>query len=117
VLIWRGWGFLTVVILFSALLFAQLATDAIGGGGTYESNPYIFGGIALVIGGIATHLVARWLDGRSRPRNLVDEATGERVVLVARNDFFWISMRTWGLVAVVAGVTMLGIGLYDRMLG
>ncbi len=112
-LIWRGLGFLTVVILFGALILTQLAVDALSGEGTYEANPYLYGGFALIVGGIATHLVGHWLDRRRRTRDLVDQATGERFVLQDRNDLFWISMRAWGLVAIAAGTVMFLIGVYD----
>ena len=112
-IIWRGWGILTVVTLFGGLLLAQLAVDAVAGDGTYESNSFMFGGLGLVVGGIATYFLGRWLDRRDRPRNLVDEATGERVVMQARNDLFWVSMRTWGLIGIVAGVTMFLLGVYE----
>jgi hypothetical protein len=114
-IVWRGWGILTVVILFGALILTQLAVDAVGGEGTYEASPYLYAGFGLVIGGTATHFLGRWLDGRSRRRDLVDQQTGERVVLQDRNDLFWVSMRTWGLVAIVAGATMTVIGIGDRL--
>jgi hypothetical protein len=112
-LIWRGWGVLTVVILFGALILTQLVVDGLSGDGTYEANPYLYGGFALIVGGMATHLTGRWLDSRGRRRDLVDQATGERFVLQDRNDLFWISMRTWGLIAIVAGTAMFLIGVLD----
>ncbi len=112
-LIWRGWGVLTVVILFGALILTQLVVDGLSGDGTYEANPYLYGGFALIAGGMATHLTGRWLDSRGRRRDLVDQATGERFVLQDRNDLFWISMRTWGLIAIVAGTAMFSFGIVN----
>jgi hypothetical protein len=103
-IIWRGWGILTVVFLFGGLLAAQLIVDAVAGGGTYSANSAVYGGAGVGIGGVVTYLVGQWLENRNSPRRLVDPASGEEVMIESRNDLFWIPMRIWGLIGVIGGV-------------
>jgi hypothetical protein len=115
VLIWRGWGILTVVTLLGGAALVQLAGEAIVGEATYEANRYAFSGLSWMLGGIATYLVGQWLDRRNRPPDLVDSATRQRVSTRARNDLFWIPMPTWGLVGIVGGTTMILLGTFGSL--
>ena len=101
-LIWRGWGILAVVLGFGALVAAQSIVDAVAGRGTYSENSGLFGGVALVIGGVATFFLGRWLNDPKRNRVLVDKP---------RNDLFWIPMEIWGGVLVVGGLVMFVVGM------
>jgi hypothetical protein len=103
VIIWRGWGFLAAIFLFGGLLVTQLVVDGVAGQGTYSNNSAVFGGIGAMVGGAVTLAVARWLERRNPPRQLVDPATGEGVRLQSRDDLFFIPMKFWGLIGIVGG--------------
>jgi hypothetical protein len=105
-IIWRGWGFLAAVLLFGGLVLAQLLINGVAGEGTYEANSAVYGGIGVAVGGIATFLLGQWLDGRNPPRRLVDQETGQRVVVEARNDLFWMPMKLWGVIGIVGGLIL-----------
>ena len=102
-IIWRGWGFLAAVLIFGGLLAAQLVVDAILGDGTYSANSGLYGGIGAAIGGALTYGVGQWLQRRNPPRRLIDAETGQEVIHHARNDLFFIPMKTWGVIAIVGG--------------
>jgi hypothetical protein len=105
-IIWRGWGIVTVVLLFGGLFMAQLLVNSVAGEGTYETNSQAYGGIGVAVGGIATFLLGQWLDRRNPPRRLVDQETGQQVVIEDKNDLFWIPMKTWGLIGIAGGLIM-----------
>ena len=67
--------------------------------------------MALVIGGVATFFLGRWLNDPKRNRVLVDKETGQEVVDKPRNDLFWIPMEIWGGVLVVGGLVMFAAGM------
>ena len=100
-LIWRGWGILTVVTLLGGAALIQLAGKALVGEASYEANRTALAGVGWAAGGVATYLVGRWFDRRS-----TEQPAARRV----RNDLFWISMPTWGLVGIVGGTTMVLLG-------
>jgi hypothetical protein len=103
VIIWRGWGFLAAIFLFGGLLVTQLVVDGVSGQRTYSNNSAVFGGVGAMVGGAVTYAVARWLERRNPPRQLVDPATGEEVRLQSRDDLFFIPMKVWGLIGIVGG--------------
>jgi hypothetical protein len=110
--IWRGWGILTAVLLFGGLVLAQVLVNAVAGEGTYEANSAVYGGIGVAVGGIATFLLGQWLDRRNPPRRLVDQETGQQVMVEAKNDLFWIPMKVWGIIGVLGGLIMFLIGAF-----
>ena len=110
-IIWRGWGFLAAVLLFGGLVAAQLTAEAIGGEGAYQRNSLLLGGLGLAAGGAVTFLLARWLEGRNPPRSLVDQATGEQVVVQRRDDLFFIPMKYWGIVGIAGGLIVATMGI------
>ena len=96
-------------------MVAQLVVDALLGEGAYSSNSRLYGGIGAAIGGAATYAVGTWLERRNAPRRLVDAETGEEVIHQARNDLFFIPMKTWGLIGMIGGAIVavsdvIGIG-------
>lgn len=110
-LIWRGWGFLAAVLLFGGLLAAQFVVEAIAGEGSYSRNSAVYGGIGVAIAGIVTFLLGQWLERRNPPRQLVDQKTGEQVVVQDRHDLFFVPMKYWGLIGVVGGIIIAVTGM------
>ena len=83
-------------LLFTALGVPQLAFLAFSGG--------------LFAAAAANWLIGKRLNG-TPGRELVDPATGERVLLARQHKLFWIRMEYWSIpVAVMAFVPLLAIG-------
>jgi hypothetical protein len=106
-IIYRGLGFLVFLITCLSSLAVNLLVDAVGGKGYWDSHAWPLASAlmaaAIVIGAIGMYLA-------SLPtRNLVDEQTGERVVLSKKHDFFFIPMKWWGPI-------LFGIGLLTLLL-
>ncbi len=102
-IIWSGLGFLVAVITFGCCLVVNIVLDAQFGEGFYSSNLWAVGA-ALVLGGIVSSGVGFMLKGRS-DRFVVDEETGERMVINnSSHSFFFVPMHWAGIVVAVIGV-------------
>lgn len=107
--IWSGLGFLVAVITFGSCLLFNFLLDAQFGEGYYSSQQWAIGA-ALIVGGIVSSGIGFTLKGRS-DRHVVDEATGERMVINNSNhSFFFIPMHWAGVVIVVIGI---GVAVSD----
>ena len=101
-IVWSGWGALTIVIvgvvaivvgallqmIFVALGVPQLAFLAFSAG--------------LFAAAAANWFVGKRLNGKPA-RELLDPATGERVLLTRRHSLFWIRMEYWSIPVALAG--------------
>ncbi len=111
--IWSGLGFLAGVITFAFLLIFNFVLDSQFGEGYYSSHPWAIGS-ALILGGIASSAGGFVLKGRT-DRYVVDETTGERLVINnSSHSFFFIPMHWAGLVIAVIGV---GVALSGTFAG
>ncbi len=107
--IWSGLGFLVVVITFGSCLLFNFLLDAQFGEGYYSSNRWAIGA-TLIVGGIVSSGIGFMLKGRS-DRYVVDEETGERMVINNSNhSFFFVPMHWAGVVIVVIGI---GVAVSD----
>ena len=103
--IWNGLGFLVAVITFGSCLLANFVLDAQFGEGYYSSHQWTIGA-ALLVGGIVSSAIGFMLKGRS-DRFVVDEETGERLVVNKSNhSFFFIPMHWAGIVIGIIGIGM-----------
>ena len=104
--IWSGWGILTVLI--AALV---CGTFSAGGVALFDmAGLHRWSGLAFGLGLLAAAAVNWWIGRRlnSRPgRMLTDQATGQTVVLRRRHSLFFIPMQWWSVPLAVAGVLML----------
>ena len=104
-LIWNGLGFLVAAITFGCCLMANFLLDAQFGKGFYSSHLWAVG-LALLLGGIISSGVGFLLKGRS-DRFVVDEETGERLVInQSDHSFFFIPMHWAGVVIAVIGASV-----------
>jgi hypothetical protein len=100
-LVWRGWGILVVVLSFAALLLTQVASDAMFGEGYYAARGWPkFVGLALAAAFV--WLFSRLLDARSG-RVVIDKETGEQLTLRGGEHLFFVPVRVWPPLLLVAG--------------
>jgi hypothetical protein len=106
-IVWRGWGIVVVVLSGAALLLTQLAGDAILGAGFYTAHRWPrFVGLALAAG--LVWLFSRILDARPG-RVVIDQETGEQLTLRGGDHLFFVPLRFWPPLLLVAG---LGFALF-----
>jgi hypothetical protein len=110
-LIWSGWGILVIPIVLAASVVVGGALQAAL---TAAGRPDL-AFLTFSAGGLAA-AAAVWLIGKrmngTPPRELLDPATGERVLLYRRHKLFWIPMQYWaipvGLAALVPLLALFG---------
>jgi hypothetical protein len=103
--VWRGWGVLVPLIIFLSSLTANGVSILAGGKGYWETHGWPLAGALVVAGGLI-RAVDSYLFNKPA-RTLVDEKTGERLLLVHKNDLFFIPMKWWGVISAAIGILIL----------
>jgi hypothetical protein len=109
IVIWSGWGILVVPIVLGTAVavgaLVQWLLQAIG----RPDLAFLAFSIGLFAAAAVNWVVGRRMNSRP-PRELVDSATGERVLLHRLHKLFWIRMEYWSvLVALAALVPLLAL--------
>ena len=102
-LIWRGWGLLVIVIVVGMVLLGGYVTDSITGGSEYRDThswPYA---LSLLPPAAVLWFLGRFLANR-KARSVIDEETGERLVLRSDHSLFFVKMHWWGPILVVVAL-------------
>lgn len=103
-LIWRGWGILTILIISATWIVTfsvlRLLLSTMGQGSWVV---VISSSLALVAGAAANWMVGRRFNGKP-PRELVDPKTGENVLLVRRHELFFFKMEYWSIPVVIVAL-------------
>jgi len=105
-LIGTGLGLLTPIILLVAFAAVAMVVVAPGGSGDMTVNPFA-PAVSLLLAGVANYWLGRRLN-MGAERTVVDEQTGERLILRRTHTFFFIRMEHWGLV-LLAGAGVLAV--------
>ncbi|SEP50722.1 hypothetical protein SAMN04487843_13934 [Methylobacterium sp. ap11] len=104
-IIWSGWGMLSVLIAAAGLVGSVLLDPALARIGIPTPT-----GVVLVW--VVAAAFNWWLGTRlnNRPgRELVDQRTGQIVILRGRHTLFWIPMQYYSvLMVVLGGLSVLG---------
>ena len=99
-IVWSGWGFVVVVVGFIGLFFGIALF--------HESWWAVASGLLFAAGG--NFGLARLLARRS-DRVLLDPATQQQVVRRHRDSLFFIPVRFWSAIYLVAGLVLVGVAL------
>lgn len=108
IMIWSGFGFLVVVIVFGFSLAVNLAADAWLGAGYYAEHKWPFA-VGLLLSAVACWFIGLALQRRGS-RVVIDKATGREFELRRNHRFFFIPIHIWGIVLAVAGLVVPGVG-------
>ena len=84
---WSGWGLLAVPLFFAGPLVVLLLMSMLPSDPARALPPWILGAGLLLSAG-AIWVVGRWLH-RGDGRVLIDEMTGQRIIVRQRHNFFW----------------------------
>ncbi len=95
-IIWTGWGIISLVLLVIGLLMGEQHI-----GGTYGDA------IGVLIAAGINFGIARKVNNPEKDRILIDENTGERVAIKNRSTLFWIPMEWWSGIMILLAVVNL----------
>ena len=101
-IVWTGAGGLVFVI---AVVAAGIG--AVLGG----THPAAGGGLGLIAGSVAIWFLGKRLNGPGSTRVLIDQKTGEQVVLRRKHTMFWIPMEYWAVFLGLLAVCLIAYGL------
>ena len=99
---WSGLGFLVPLLAFACFLLMEVAVEGATGDTNYYQARLWPMAAAFALAALFVGVLANRLD-RRQARTLVDEATGERVVLRTSHTFFFIPVRYWSGILLVTG--------------
>ena len=99
-LIWKGWGFVVLVI---AVVFLAIGLGIGGALHAATSVTNALAAIALVPAGAVCWFVGKRLNSKP-PRILVDPKTGGQVVLRRESTLFFVAVELWGPILAAIGV-------------
>lgn len=106
VLIWSGWGILVLPVVVGT----AVAVGALGGLALRALGHPELTFIAISLG-LFTAAAANWFVGRrlngTPPRELIDPATNQRVLLHRLHRLFWVRMEYWSLPVALAALVPL----------
>lgn len=116
-IIWSGWGILTVAFGFIGLVAAVMGVQALANGLHLAQpvEPTISLALGMLLAAGQNHLFTKWRE-KGEPRVFIDEATGQRIeVHPTAGSLFFIPMRYWTWIALVLAGLLAVIGIYDRL--
>ncbi len=104
--IWSGWGILTVLI--TALVYGTVSAAGAALPGTTGQQGWtdLAFGLGLLAAAAVNWWVGRRLNG-GPGRVLTDQATGQTVILRRRHSLFFIPMQWWSVPLAIAGVLVM----------
>lgn len=105
-IVWRGLGILVLPIVLVIWFVVVTAASKILPDISPESGHWI-SAVALVLSAVAVWFAGRKLNGKPG-RELLDEKTGQRVLLKSTHSLFFINFEYWaiplGLLAILSAI-------------
>ena len=102
-IIWRGYGIAVVGLTFVVLILTELGVERMFS----DENYYQARGwpklVALVLSAALVWLLWDRLDRRPA-RVVIDKATGQELTLREQHDLFFVPLRYWPAILIVAGL-------------
>ena len=100
-IIWKGYGFLVLVIAVVIGAIVSLIFRKIG------STEDMGAGVGAIISGIVIWFVGNKLNAPAKDRAMIDKQTGQEVILKPNHSFLFIKMQFWAFIVGAIGVIMI----------
>ncbi len=96
-IIWKGWGFLAVVIPLAFMVLGQFGFDFIYDKGFYSAHSSWTAPLVSLLSTPLIYFVGNKLNNKPG-RLLIDPETNEQVILKNTHDLFWIPLQYWSFI-------------------
>jgi len=106
-IIWKGWGFLVVVITFLIVLAAELISEDLTHNESYYQEHSLLA-LALLIAGIVNGALGKWLNSR-KTKTVINNYSRKEIVVPNNHALLFIPMEYWGIILIVAAVIVLAV--------
>ncbi len=107
--IWSGWGAVTIFIVAAVTIVVGAIVQLLLGALGYPQLAFLAASIGLFAAATVNWIVGKRMNA-TPPRELVDPATGERLILSRTHKLFWIRMEYWSVpVALLAFFPLLAL--------
>ena len=99
-IIWKGYGFLVLIIAVAigatlSLIFSNLgSTEDLGAG------------IGAIISAGVIWIVGKKLNSPTKSRTLIDKQTGQEIIVKPDHSLFFIKMQYWAFIVGSIGIIM-----------
>ena len=110
-IVWQGFGILAVLIPVALIVVVTVLWGAITGTSTpTERDSTLILAIAALVSAPQVYLLDKRLAARPA-RTMIDKATGQDVEMRGAHTLFFIPMKYWVWLLVIAGVILLAVGI------
>jgi len=99
-IIWKGYGFLVLVIAIAIGAIVSLIFGKIG------STEDMGAAIGAIISAGIIWVVGNKLNAQTKDRAMIDKQTGQEVVLKPNHSLFFIKMQYWAFIVGGIGIIM-----------
>lgn len=106
-IIWRGLGILAPIIPVALWIFLPQLVKTLFGQEAYSGSYSWLSPVSILLGAVAVWFWGRHLNTKNT-RTLIDEQTGQQIVLKPNHSLFFINMEYWAIpFALLAIFTLL----------
>jgi cytochrome b561 len=104
--IWRGLGIIVVIVAVGTLALTEYAVNAMSGDSRYYQTHEWPKLIGVFLAGLLVLVIGRYLNNKSEreAKVVIDEETGEKVVLKVEHSLFFINVKYWGYIIFALGI-------------
>jgi ABC-type Fe3+ transport system permease subunit len=103
-IIWQGFGFMVVVIVFGCSLIANLIFNAEAGEGYYSHHKWPLA-VSLIVSAVLCWLYAKYL-GKRKGRVVIDKQTGREFTIIKKHTLFFIPVLYWAPIFLVCALIL-----------
>jgi hypothetical protein len=109
-IIWSGYGFVVVVIVFLSSLFSEIISEDFTKNENYYQENFIPLGCSFIVSALLIKLFSNFMISRKMRKNVANDRSNYSV---SEHKLFFISIHYWSLIMLVLGVSVIIYQLFS----